>query len=223
MRVFDTTAATYDAARSKLIPCFDEFYDTAIRLLPENTDHVLDLGAGTGLLSAFVRQRFPEAYLHLIDNSEPMLAQARQRFSRDQETVFQLADYTQAIEPREYDAVVSALSIHHLPDKVKQQLFGRVRAALKPGGVFINAEQILQPTPELEEQAKADWLTEVRALGATDEQIAASLLRQTEDRCATVDDQLQWMREAGFSQVSCDFQQGRFAVLHGVVARTESF
>ena len=216
MQVFESTAATYDDARRRLIPCFDEFYGTTIRLLPEATDHVLDLGAGTGLLSAFVRRRFPESHLHLIDSSEAMLAQARQRFRRDQKTSFELADYTRAITPmRQYDAVVSALSIHHLEDADKRSLFATILGALQPDGVFLNADQILQPTPELEEAAKAEWLEQVRALKATDEQVASSLLRQREDRCATVADQLQWMTQAGFVETSCAFEQGRFAVLVG--------
>ena len=214
--VFSSTAATYDPARAKLIPCFAEFYATTVSLLPADTDHVLDLGAGTGLLSAFVRNRFPDAYLEMIDNSEPMLAQARQRFNHDQETAFCLGDYTTCPWGSEFDAVVSALSIHHLSNEAKRALLVRTLPALKPGGVFINAEQILQPTPELEAQAKSQWLAEVRALGATEPQIADSLLRQTEDRCSTVADQLGWMVEAGFTQVRCAFLKGRFAVFFGM-------
>ena len=174
-RVFSSTAVAYDGARARLIPCFSAFYEAAVSLLPSGTDHVLDLGAGTGLLSAYIRERFPDAYLEMIDNSEPMLAQARQRFSLDQETAFLLGDYTTHPWGSEYDAVVSALSIHHLSDEAKRALFARVLSALKPGGVFINAEQILQPTPELEVHAKTAWLDEVRGLGATEQQIADSL------------------------------------------------
>ena len=214
-QVFSATASTYDTARAKLIPCFAEFYAAAVAPLPEHTDHVLDIGAGTGLLSAFVRQRFPGAYLHMMDSSAPMLEQARARFRFDQETVFQLADYTVAMEALSYDAVVSALSIHHLPDTGKCEVYKRAHAVLKPGGVFVNAEQIAQRSPELEIRAKEDWLLAARALGATEEELADSLLRQTEDRCATIADQLEWLREAGFEDARCTFEQGRFAVLTG--------
>ena len=213
--VFSATASTYDPARAKLIPCFVELYGTAVSLLPAATGHVLDLGAGTGLLSAWVRERFPDASLHLIDQSEPMLTQARQRFERDPEAIFTLGDYTTCPWGSSYDAIISALSIHHLRDDRKRTLFARILAALKPGGIFLNAEQILQPTPELEAGAQARWLADVRALGATEQQITDSLLRQTEDRCATVADQLRWLREAGFAQVRCAFLSGRFAVLYG--------
>ncbi len=212
-RVFSNTAATYDTARTRLIPGFNRFYAAAVALLPAETDHVLDLGAGTGLLSAFVRGRFPDARLHLIDNSKAMLDQADARFAKDQEVLSQLGDYTTCRWGSQYDAIVSALSIHHLEDAAKQQLFARIYSALKPSGIFINAEQILQPTPELESAAREQWLTEVHALGATEQEVADSLLRQTEDRCATIGDQLNWLRQAGFSHPVCTFEQGRFAVL----------
>jgi tRNA (cmo5U34)-methyltransferase len=44
--------------------------------------------------------------------------------------------------------------------------------------------------------------------------VHASLLRQAEDRCSTVEAQIAWLREAGFVQVSCPYRRGRFAVLH---------
>jgi tRNA (cmo5U34)-methyltransferase len=213
--VFERTASTYDADRARLIPCYERLYGCAVELIPAGADHILDLGAGTGLLSAFVRARFPEAYLHLMDNAEAMLARARERFSGDPEVVFEVADYSQGIEQRGYDAIVSALSIHHLENGAKRDLFGSILAALRPGGVFVNAEQVAGPTPELEARYKAQWLEQVRAAGATPQQIADSLLRQQEDRCASVEDQLLWMRTAGFAEVDCWFKDGRFALLAG--------
>lgn len=210
--VFDQTAATYDPARRALIPCFDPFYRCAVGLIPAEADHILDLGAGTGLLSALIRTRFPEARLHLIDNAPAMLAQAEERFARDQEVLCQLGDYTTCAWGSSYDAVVSALSIHHLPHPAKQALFQRIHGALRPGGVFINADQVLGPTPALEARYRTLWLSEVRAAGATDEQIAASLIRQQEDRCAPVEDQLIGLRDAGFHDADCWYKNICFAV-----------
>ena len=214
--VFDSTAATYNSARRALIPCFDQLYATALSLIPADADHILDLGAGTGLLSTLVRERLPGAHLHLIDSAPMMLQQAQRRFAQDQEIVCQLDDYTCCEWGSSYDAIVSALSIHHLSDADKRDLFSRIFFALKPGGVFINAEQILAPTLTLETEAREIWLTEAKRLGATEQQIAESLLRQEEDRCATIDDQLLWLRQAGFKDACCPFQSGRFAVLTAV-------
>src|ERR1700710_1186285 len=92
--VFDRTAASYDADRAKLIPCFDALYRWAVDLIPADAGRIVDLGAGTGLLSAFVRERFPEAELHLIDLSEAMLAKAGQRLGENLRVSYEVADYT---------------------------------------------------------------------------------------------------------------------------------
>lgn len=211
--VFDLTASSYNTDRARLIPGFAAFYGTALDLLPSDARRVLDLGAGTGLLATMIRERLPDAHLHLIDNSERMLSQARERFAHDANASFQLADYTAAPWGGPYDAVASALSIHHLDDEAKRQLCHRIFEDLSPGGLFFNAEQILAPTPEAEVQAREQWLADVRAAGATEQQIADSLLRQQEDRCATIDIQFEWLREAGFVDVRCPYSEGRFAVL----------
>lgn len=211
--VFEATAAGYDRDRMKLIPDHERFYSTALAAIPKNADHILDLGAGTGLFTAMIRAQHPDAHIHLIDNSGKMLEQAKERFRHDQDTVFQLGDYTSAAWGSQYDTIASALSIHHLDDHAKRTLFARIFEALQPGGVFVNAEQVAMGTPEDEHQAKANWLAEIRQNGATEQQIEDSLVRQQADRCATTLDQLQWLREAGFIDVAAPYERGRFAVI----------
>lgn len=217
--VFHRTAATYDAARARLIPCYDRFYATAVSLIPFAPDEpirILDLGAGTGLLSAFIRERFPNAHLHLVDLVPSMLDRARQRLGENNIT-YSAADYATEPLPASphgpWHAIVSALSIHHLTDEAKQQLFRRIHSALLPGGVFINAEQVAGPTPELTARYHQQWLTQCRALGATDQEIADAEYRMQADLCSSVEDQLAWMRAANFPNADCWFKDGRFAVL----------
>jgi tRNA (cmo5U34)-methyltransferase len=212
---FPLTAPTYDQDRARLIPCFGRFYARAVELIPAGAKTLLDLGAGTGLLSAFVRARLPYARLHLMDISGAMLDQARHRFDGDERVTFEVADYAEAELPGALCAVVSALSIHHLDDEAKRLLFKRIHAALKPGGVFVNAEQVLGPTASVEARYRSEWLDRVRQLGASDRQIEESLFRQQADRCAPVEDQLAWLREAGFADADCWFKDGRFAVMAG--------
>ena len=216
---FSSTAALYDLNRSRLIPGFEGLYRWAVDLVPNDATQILDLGAGTGLLAALIRARFPDASLHLIDLSAAMLAKARERFEGDTRTTFEVADYSVAALQGRYNAVVSALSIHHLEDDAKRALFDSIMNVLLPGGVFVNAEQVMGSTPALEERYKREWLHKVRALGATEQQISDSLFRQQEDRCASVEDQMAWMRSAGFSDGDCWFKDGRFATLAGTKPR----
>ena len=114
-----------------------------------------------------------------------------------------------------WDAVVSALAIHHLEDAAKKDLFVRIRAALRPGGLFVNAEQVLGPTPDVEDRHVRFWHEDIRALGVPENEIALAAERMAFDRCASVEAQLGWMREAGLRDVDCSFKSWRFAVLSG--------
>lgn len=215
--VFDRTAATYDAARAKLIPPYERFYSTAVGLLPFERHaeiRVLDLGAGTGLLSAFILEEFPNARLRLVDIAESMLDRARLRLGTGR-AEYALCDYgSQPIEG-EWDAVVSALSIHHLNDEAKRKLFRCIHGALVRGGVFVNADQVAGPTPELTRRYHQQWIAQVRACGANDQEIADAEYRMQADLCSSVGDQLAWMREAGFEDADCWLKEGRFAVMSG--------
>ncbi len=216
---FDSTSATYDAARAKLVPCFMRFYATTVALLPfsrEQTIDVLDLGAGTGLLAAWIAEAFPQAKMTLVDIAATMLERARIRLAGiAHPPKIVVSDYANEPLGGPYDAVVSALSIHHCDDPAKRQLFKNIFAALRPGGVFINAEQVAGPTPALDAEYERAWHLDIRAAGASEDEIAAAQMRMREDRCAPLESQMAWLREAGFVDVDCRFKDGRFAVYAG--------
>jgi tRNA (cmo5U34)-methyltransferase len=214
--VFDATAATYDRDRMKLIPGHQAFYAAALELIPADAKRIVDLGAGSGLFSAMLKAAFPNAELYLIDFSKPMLELARKRLGESSQIHYVLADYTTAALPESCDAIVSALSIHHLDDEVKESILPNILRSLKAGGLFINADHIAGPTATLEEQYQQKWLEDIRRGGASEQQIADSLFRQQEDRRTPVESQLSWLRAAGFADVDCWYKASSFAVMSGV-------
>jgi tRNA (cmo5U34)-methyltransferase len=214
-QIFDTYAGSYDAARRRLIPPFDSFYGTtvtALRLGGRTPERVLDLGAGTGLLSQRLRAAYPDAHITLLDGAGGMLEKARAVLG-DENVTYVQADLGDPLPDGPWDAVVSALAIHHLSDPDKQALFSRIREALEPGGAFVNAEQVAGPTPFFTDVYAAWHEARARAAGSDDAEWSAAVERMSFDQCASVEDQLHWLRDAGFTDVDCLMKDHRFAVL----------
>ncbi|MET8005550.1 class I SAM-dependent methyltransferase [Nonomuraea glycinis] len=209
---------TYDALRRQLIPSFDLLYAGAAEVVAAGVAPdagILDLGAGTGLLSATVRRRLPRARLTLVDHSDKMLDQARARFAGDGLVTLRVADLTEPLEGGPFEAVVSGLAIHHLAHEEKQRLFRRIRNVLRPGGVFVNVEQILAPFPLLESLYDAQHERHVVASETPPDEWAAGRERMKHDICADLETQLRWLRQAGFDQVDCLVKDWRFATYAG--------
>ncbi len=224
-RLFNIDAQGYDAARRNLVPCFDSFYTSALDIIGDWSGgrapaplEVLDLGAGTGLFSAMVMGRVPQARLHLIDVSDAMLAEARRRFAgaAAANVSFEVRDYTAGSLGGPWDLVVSALSIHHSEDGAKRALLQRVFEALRPGGLFLNADRVRGPTPAAEARYRRLWEEQVLASGVDQREYERAVERMRYDRSARLGDQLEWLRAAGFIEVDCAFKQWRFAVYFGL-------
>jgi tRNA (cmo5U34)-methyltransferase len=216
--LFDQGAQDYDRTRRQYIPCFDDFYGTALQLLPADRDaalRVLDLGAGTGLFAGLARPLLPNARFTLCDISENMLTQARKRFAHDANIDYLIANYVDDVLPGHYDVIMSALSIHHTPHDRMPFVFANVFNALKVGGIVINADQSLGSTPLNEDVYEQQWLASVRAKGCTEADIAVAQERKQADKTATMEQQLTWMRDAGFVNVDCWYKNYRFAVYSG--------
>ena len=217
--LFDAAAENYDRARRQLVPPLDDFYGTAVEAIPyerEDAIRVLDLGAGTGLLGAFVARAFPRARITLVDASPKMLGVARRRFADEPERLeFRVLGYAREPLPGEYEAVVSALSIHHLDGTEKRELFRKVYGVLCDGGVFVNADQVLGSTPEIEARYRETWFRQVREGGLDEEDLDAARARMEEDKMSTLEEQEAWLEDTGFRQVDCPYKNYGFAVYGG--------
>lgn len=219
--VFNKNADQYDKDRYNLIPCHDDFYGVALDVIPFSRQRelrVLDLGAGTGYFSARLANRYPKAQLVLIDISPEMLKIAEQKIDQlDHGRVsFLHADYLHADFHGTYDLVISSLSIHHLDDSEKKILFQRIFDVLEPGGIFINCDQIRGENEFADKLYHHSWLQQVKENGVDQKTLDAALERMKEDRLATLSAQLEWLAEAGFTDVSTWYQYYGFAVFSGV-------
>ncbi len=218
-KIFNNAAQEYDATRKKYIACFDDFYGVAIDRIPFQKDahfKVLDLGAGTGLFSAFIKEAFPASEVTLTDISSEMLAQAKERFRNHRSVHYLQHDYRHEPLPGSYDVVVSALSLHHTTRVELSAVFGKVFSCLEAGGIFINADQILGQTEAIEASYERAWLRQAVEQGCTAQEIKVALKRMEADKTLPLFVQLELLEEQGFQQVNTWYQYYRFVVYTGI-------
>lgn len=204
---FDGIAGEYDGAIARCVPRYAEMLEAILGYLPPGfaPARILELGCGTGNLTARVRARFPAAALTLVDVSAEMLDACRRRFAGDARLGFLELDF-RALEPEpaSVDLVVSSISLHHLTHDEQAALFARLRRGLAPGGVFAYGDQFAGATPDLYREHMARWQAAARALGAGRAEWDTWMAHQAaHDHHAPLASHLEWLRAAGFATVDC--------------------
>jgi SAM-dependent methyltransferase len=105
---------------------------------------VLDVGAGSGVLTEAVLDAFPAARITLQDFSEHMLARAREKFESFNRTIrYVKCDLGDPSWPQQvggpFDLVVSGIAIHNLKDLAAMAAcYEAVHGLVKPGGCFLD-------------------------------------------------------------------------------------
>jgi tRNA (cmo5U34)-methyltransferase len=127
------------------VPRYEELQDETARVCDgvEISD-VLELGVGTGETARRVLARHPAARLVGLDESERMLARAREVVPEAELVAGRLED---PLPDGPFDLVVSALAVHHLDAAAKRDLFARVARVLRPGGRFVLADVVVPDDP----------------------------------------------------------------------------
>jgi tRNA (cmo5U34)-methyltransferase len=217
-RAFDATASRYDAQRKWIIPEIDDYYSAAVWAAecknPRPT--ILDIGAGTGLLSALMTRKFPDAHLTLVDLSESMLSMARERFADRKDVRYITGDYSSVDFAGRYDLICSALSIHHLEHEDKRRLYKKISDALHPDGMFVNADQVLGETATINRRYMAYWDEFLVPCPLSAEDKKQMLYRRdTFDKNEKLSVQLAWMADCGFTDIDVVYKNRLFVVFTG--------
>jgi len=108
--------------------------DIADRAAALDSGDVLELAAGTGIVSRQLRDALPaEARLVVTDLNPPMLDIARSKFEPGEVVEFRQADaMALPFDDDSFDTIISQFGVMFFPDKV--EAFKESRRALRPGG-----------------------------------------------------------------------------------------
>ncbi len=232
-----------------IVPRRAEQLKLIVELMPYSHDasiSVLDLGAGFGAVTEQIIERYSRATVNCIDGSEAMVVHATKRLRnyQDRVTIMQ-ADLAERswlgvlersagtevsrAQGVNFDAVVSALAIHHLSHERKRELYREIFRMLKPGGMFLNNDVVATP-PALKVPFEALHLAAIqeqerslRGITRPLDQIAAEMHEQLRlaggqhhSHIAPLSDQLAWLVEAGFKSVDCYWRYLDLTIFGGI-------
>lgn len=213
---FNKVAEDYDNQRKYFIPCFNDYYETSISLLSEcknDFKSILDLGAGTGLLTKYLINYFPQASFILVDISESMLEVAKSRFKKNNNVNFIISDYSKKLPNKKFDLIASALSIHHLESDKKSGLYKMIYKNLKKGGYFINLDQFNTNSSFINDKYNNWWYKFIDNSEINDSQKQCWIKRRELDRENTIDETKAILKSVGFSDVECIYNFMKFGVI----------
>ncbi len=111
--------------------------DLARRVAFHNPERVLEIAAGTGIVTRHLRDLLPtSAHLTVTDINPPMLDVARTKFRSGEQVAFQPADACALPFPDgAFDVVVCQFGVMFFPDKA--QSYREVHRVLAPGGRYL--------------------------------------------------------------------------------------
>ena len=117
---------------------------------PDRAIRILDVGAGYGILSRQLLERYPHAQVTLQDVSEPMFDHARRRLADyDDRTTyvnsdFSKRDWAEGLDGP-FDLVVSAIAIHNMySDDLIAHIYRDIHDLTAEGGMFANLDYAAQ-------------------------------------------------------------------------------
>ncbi len=214
-RYYAELKADYAVKIRQLVPGYDEMVECIIELLESRAPQtLLDIGAGTGTVSAQILERFPAARVTAVEPSEEMQAEAQARLQPYGDRVELIrADIRDFRPGRRYDAVLSNLVLHNLARADKQQLLRSCRDWVEPRGCFIWGDLIRHPDPPTQA-----FFVERRKAFARESGCPEALVRwnfekeSRDDHPLTAEETIAEAERAGFPCIDLVWARDTFAI-----------
>ncbi|MDW7651290.1 MAG: class I SAM-dependent methyltransferase [Bacillota bacterium] len=200
----------YDEKMKKIRDIEGECNEIIDSLALSGEENVLEFGAATGEFALRASHHCKAFYA--VDVSPAMLAYARIKADcKDLQNIrfFNAGFLTYNHTGPPLDAVVSQLTLHHLPDFWKEVALSRVFSVLKPGGQFFLKDTVYSFNPAEHIQFFSNWIEETCRV---DPQIAIEVethIREEFSTTAPVMEEI--LARAGFIIERAEYPDGYLA------------
>lgn len=188
---------------------------------------IIDLGCGLGDVTAEIVKLKPDASVLMIDFSDEMIRRSSEKFRDNKNITVAKQDLNQGIsgitEDREFDAVVSCFSIHHVEFENRIKLYSDIYEVLKEQGLFINGDLFREDSLIIDQWEFNDSISSLairlrEKLGQewTFEELKLNRLENAQkmgDKPGTLWETFQDMKAAGFRYVDCLWKSRNLAIM----------
>ncbi len=216
-------AGQYDDLIRTIVPSQPLLLSTIIDNFPGNCKRILELGCGTGILTAMIRAAQPVAEITGIDLSPEMLEVASEKPGLEGVN-FLARDLREPWPEGKFDAIVSSLCLHHIPPGDRKVVVQRATSALTHCGRFICGD-IYRAANDWEEQVLTEsWARAMKREGAPVD-VIEGMLRQRAGRISelsTIASFQNDLTQAGFSRVWVPFRSGFVGLVVGEIPNSRS-
>ena len=239
-----TAATGYDESAAVIHPRYREIQDCILAQLPAQRTArftLLDAGGGSGRLLERILKRYPGAHGINLDQSEAFLSLAERRLHPFRSRVLccqaRLQDNWETTLLARPHYIVSMSAIHHLDRSEKVAFYKRCFSMLESEGIFLNGDEVRPPDDQDYLARLHHWAAHMRKVIATG-QIPAAMQPTLEgwiqrnvndfgspktsgDDChETTAEQLQTLKQCGFTEVKQVWAEEMWAVFAGIKHET---
>jgi len=241
---FFSMARTYNDLCHDLVPKYRWYQEALLELLPDNADaafRLVDLGAGSGLFLQAVLRKYPNATCYWVDFSNDFREVAEENLaafsSRVEYVLLPMEHDWESRVGGDVDYIVSMSAIHHLESHEKRKLYARCHAALIPGGLFVNLDEMKTVHKDAYLESLRKWAAHVDNARSSIpdskmqhyERFTANFERWKRQNIDEVDrprvkgddihesflSQMEWLREAHFIDVELFFKYHLWCAIGG--------
>jgi tRNA (cmo5U34)-methyltransferase len=213
-----------------LIPGRREMLSIVARLVTafvSGQPRILDIGCGWGDVTEEILGVRPLAMVCMVDFSDEMLRQAKERFGNNKKVQIIKHDLNKGVpdslQSSKFGAVVSCNALHHVEYENKVGLYTQIRQVMDEGGLFINGDRFIGESPVISGWEFDNWITWMigqikNGLGIdrTFEQVKARQMyfdRKLGDKPGTLWETERDLRQAGFQYVDCVWKSHNMGIV----------
>ncbi|MBM2805370.1 MAG: Class SAM-dependent methyltransferase [Deltaproteobacteria bacterium] len=214
-------------------PIRDAQVAMVLRMIPHPIEapiRVLDIGAGYGALASGVLHDRPNATAVCLDASAAMLQLGADKNAGLKDRIrfvqgsLETPDWLKSVDGT-FDAVISTRALHHFTENQRRRyIFKEVYDLVRAGGCFINGDNVRAATKSLTERYRSardgylDRMIRQASGGKTNLAEAKAASPSTyhgPHNNGHLEEELGWLREAGFQDVDCFWKFTNMVVYGG--------